>query len=160
MESPPKGHTKSAIKLNAQKSHMKMGMNSIIESWVDSNQDSEIFFWVVSWFESKFRKFFSHKSIWFKFQKSILNRELVRTKSCKATVIHELSRIKTFWDWVESNQFFSESYPYLLKRDSWAKSRKSPYPNIILKNCLAFWKFQNSLKRAWKYISSGFSPFC
>ena len=53
-----------------------------------------------------------NESIWIKFQKYILSRELIWINSCKATDSHVLIRIKTFWDWAESNLFFL-SYPCL-----------------------------------------------
>ena len=60
--------------------------------------------------------FLSLKSIWIKYQKSILSRELIWINYCKVIVSHKLSRIKTFWDWVESNHFFSHTHvwPYMI----------------------------------------------
>ena len=59
----------------------------------------------MSWFESKCSgSFLSPESIRIKFQKSILSRELIWINSCKAIGSHELSGIKTFWDWIESNK--------------------------------------------------------
>ena len=54
----------------------------------------------MSQFKSKFRKF----------QKSGLSRELIWINSCKAIVSHELSQIKTFWDWIESNKKLSRTH--------------------------------------------------
>ena len=50
-----------------------------------------------------------------KFQKSALSRELIWINSCKTIVSHELIRIKTFWDWVESNtENLSRTYVWYL----------------------------------------------
>ena len=82
-----------------------------VMSWFGSK--SRKVFWDMSWFESTCSwSFLSLESIWIKFQKSILSHELIH--SCKAVVSHELSRIKTFWHQVESNQKYFKSYPCLL----------------------------------------------
>ena len=95
-----------------KKEHAKLGIDSIIESWVDSNQASESVFG--SWGDLNLNSgsFLSHESIWIKFQKSVLSRDLIWIKSCKAIVGHGFSRIKAFLDWVESN-ITTESYPCL-----------------------------------------------
>ena len=85
---------------------------SFFESWVDLNQILA-FFLVVSWFESKYSgSFLSHESIWIEFQISTLIRELIWINSYKTIVSHELSRIETFLDRVESNKKIG-SYPCL-----------------------------------------------
>ena len=126
VESPKKGHTKSTLEWKAQKrsyqvnscvecpqkDHTKLGMNRIIQSWVDSNQDSEKkkFFESCANLNQNAESFSSRESIWIKFQKSILNRQLIWINSCKAMLTHELSRIKTFWHWVESNKKISRTH--------------------------------------------------
>ena len=88
----------------SKKCRTKLGINSIIESWVDSHQDSETFF--ESWVDlnQNSGSLLSRASIWIKFQKSILSRELIWINSCKTIVIHQFSRIRTSWDRVESNK--------------------------------------------------------
>ena len=96
-----------------------------INSWFESLSHDLIriniaeSFWVMNWFELKFwNVFLKSLVIWIKIfwklfeswadlnqiQKSIFSRELIWISSCKVIVSHELSRIKTFWDWVESNK--------------------------------------------------------
>ena len=71
-------------------------LESFFESWVDLNQNILKAFWVTSLFESNFRNPFWIVSLF----ESIL---------LKAIVSQELSRIKTFWDWVESNKKMSRT---------------------------------------------------
>ena len=63
-------------------------LKSFFESWVYLNQNSG--------------SSLSRESIWIKFPTPILSRELIWIKSCKVIMNHELSRIITFWDSVES----------------------------------------------------------
>ena len=86
-----------------RKRHTKLGMISIIESWVDSNQDSESFLSREFDLNQNSGSFLNRESIWIQFQKSVLGRELIWIHSCKTVVSHKLSRIKTFWGRVESN---------------------------------------------------------
>ena len=91
VESPSNGHRKWTLEWKAPKkvnrvnsevecppkNQTKLGINSIIGSWVNSNQDSG-------------KLFLSHELIWIKSFGTIVSREL--------------NRIKKFWDWVESNK--------------------------------------------------------
>ena len=103
---PKKGIPSQHLSWMPKEGQTKLGMNGIIESWVDSNQDSLKFFlsheliwikileafWGVSRFESNFRNPFWVVS-WFE-----------SSTYCIAIVSHKLSRIKPFWDRVESNE--------------------------------------------------------
>ena len=134
---PKKGHIKSTP-MGQRPNH-----NRIIESWADSNQYSR-FVLVVSRFESKFWKAFRFVS-WFeskpwkgfwvvsrlesKFWKTIWVMSHLNwlpenhfeswvdlNQFLKALWVMSWVRIKTFWDWVESNRK-NESYPCLLSAD-------------------------------------------
>ena len=122
-----------------KKGQTKLGMNSIIESRVVSNQDSEKNFWVEICFESKFWRLFDcgpfdqipeiHFKSWVDLNQIIVS--------------HKLSRIKTFGDWVESNLFFSRTHVWLQIRQQlmfadWALSNRrgnmqNPEPTINIR---------------------------
>ena len=88
--------------------------NHCVMNWFKSI--FQIVSWVMSRFGSNFRKVLWVMS-WFewKYSGSFLSREPIWMNSCKAIVSHALIQIKTFWDWVESNEKKKpESYPCLL----------------------------------------------
>ena len=106
----PKKFTKSTVKSNAQKVVCWSTSTTSTKSqkvWVVIWFESKILeaFWVVRRFESKFR--------------NPLSRELIWIMSCEAIVSHELIRVRTFWDWVESIK--NQSNPCLEERSIYSR---------------------------------------
>ena len=78
-------------------------MNSIIESWIDSNQD--------------YQRFSSRESIRITFQKSILSRELIWTNSLKSLWVMSWANSKL--SETELNRLKNESCPCLFFHNVW-----------------------------------------
>ena len=115
----------------SQKSRTKPGTNSIIESWVDSNLDSEKFlslelirikipeaFWVVSWFESIFvRRLWVISWVESKLAESELNRIkkwAMPVSIMNISVFAGVSRISFFPVWLRARFDVSGELHYVL----------------------------------------------
>ena len=105
-----------------------------------------IYFLGVSWFGFKFSKFFESWVDMNQISEIILSRELVWINSCKAIVSYELSRIKAFWDWIESNKkrvvpMSASGAGYKVEMGTKFRSLKSPEVFEVYQ-----WEYSRSLR--------------